>query len=250
MLLGSPPPFWTFTFLKVICAFSLEVVGPSLHSRISEIYSYVPWYRRLPIQRDEKSMDHLNLDIHVVLDSGNVLSISFLIIPSSLDLLDWSLIFQFFFLIVSFSFCSALWEISLSLSLQLSIEFNILSISFLIPKNSFLFPIAPFSMYPDFVLWMQYLLLYLKGCLLEVYFSSFFKLLSSLHELYFLLGLFISFPPCLLVFPIVHMGGSSQMSAFLWIPRIWKWVTKTQFGLLTARHCFRWVRKRASHPFH
>lgn len=202
MLLGSPLPFWTFTFLKVICAFSLEVVGPSLHSRISEIYSYVPWYRGLPIQRDEKSMGHLNLDIHAVIDSGNILSISFLIIPSSLDLLDWSLIFQFFFLIVSFSFCSALWEISLSLSFKLSIEFNVLSISFLIPKNSFLFPIVPFFMYPDFVLWMQYLLLYLKGCSLEVYFSSFFKLLSvtrtlfSPRSFYFFSPLFACFPYC------------------------------------------------------
>lgn len=143
MMLESALPFWIFTFLKVICAFSLEMVGSSLHSRISGIYNYVPWQRCLLIQRHEKSMGPLNMDTHVFLDSGKVLSIFRLFLhlwAFQIDLCSFS------FSLYSVSFFSlfcVLGDFLVTVS-QAVFEFNTLSILFLIPKNVFLFAVVPF----------------------------------------------------------------------------------------------------------
>lgn len=161
MMLESPLPFWIFTFLKVICAFSLEMVGSSLHSRTSEIYNYVHWstkepsqlfslffwlsivffFRCLLIQRDEKLMGPLNLDTCFPWLWKSL--IYFLIIPSSLGLLDWSVFFQLFSVFSFFTLFCILGHFLVTAS-QAVFEFNTLSIMFLIPKNVSFFPVVPF----------------------------------------------------------------------------------------------------------
>lgn len=74
--------------------FSLEIFRSSLHSRIYEISNFINFefpnslVRVSAHLRTEKSVGPLNLDTHVVLDSGKFLSVYSLIISSSLDLLD------------------------------------------------------------------------------------------------------------------------------------------------------------------
>lgn len=69
--------------------------------------------------------------------------IYFLIIPSSLGLLDWFLFFQLFFAFSFFTLFCVLGHFLVTIS-QAVFEFNTLSITFLIPKNVFLFPVVPF----------------------------------------------------------------------------------------------------------
>lgn len=155
MLLGSPLSFGVSFLESDLCFFSLEIFGSSLHSRIYKIYNFVlccgvchskSWRISEPFKFGQSCCPWLwEIFVYLLFDYF-LLSGPLRLIFDLLAFLSQS---------VSLSFCSALWDISLTLSLKLSIEFNILLISFLIPKNSSLFPIVPFVMCPNFVLWRQ-----------------------------------------------------------------------------------------------
>lgn len=174
--------------------------------------SIVFFFRCLLIQRDEKLMGPLNLDTCFPWLWKSL--IYFLIIPSSLGLLDWSLFFQLFSVFSFFTLFCILGHFFVIIS-QAVFEFNTLSIMFLIPKNVSFFPVVPFLS----------VLIPFYGCNIFFciskdsgwrFFLFFFKTSFLLCKLYILLGL-VSFPPFSIVSHIALIGGFSQLFAFLLI---------------------------------